>query len=222
MAAPADLRLRAQCRRRAERLGPFDRRLPPARCARPGGQARAGPARTLRRPCDGGRVHAGQGRRAGLRGGAAARRRGVARPGDAAPHAACRRAARRRVVQRRDGGAASAPGLGRRLRGATLLRRRAGAAAATGGRQAPQAAPAPRRGRMRGQLAPPCRTAARARAPGLPAEPGRAAGRAKGADGGEGSAGSRACDAGRPQTPRRRRRCPRTGTPARDAAPSAP
>ena len=40
-AAPADLRLRARRRRAAEGLGPLDRRLPPARRARPGGQAPA-------------------------------------------------------------------------------------------------------------------------------------------------------------------------------------
>ncbi len=73
-AAPADLRLRARPGRPAQGIGPLDRRLPPARRARPGQQAPSRRAAQVRRPCDGRRLHAGRGRPADLR-------RGVCRGG---------------------------------------------------------------------------------------------------------------------------------------------
>ena len=61
-AAPADLRVRARrATAHAEGLGPLDRRLSPARCARPRRQAPPRRAAALRRPRDGGRLHARRG-----------------------------------------------------------------------------------------------------------------------------------------------------------------
>ena len=56
-AASAELRVRARPGRRAQGLGSVDRRLSPARCARPRQQAPSRAAGALRRPRDGGRLH---------------------------------------------------------------------------------------------------------------------------------------------------------------------
>ena len=65
---PPGHRVRARQRRRAQGIGPIDRRLPPARRARSRGQARAGAAREIRRPRVRRRPDARRGRPAAIRG----------------------------------------------------------------------------------------------------------------------------------------------------------
>ena len=113
----------------------------------------------------------------------------VARCRHADAHAAHRRPAGPAVVQRRDRGPAGRAGVGPGFRAAALLRHGAGAAAAPGGREAPEAAPAPRRAGARRHLVQPHREPARAGPTGLPREPGRVERPPARADGGGGGRG---------------------------------
>ena len=146
-----DLRLRRQRRAgqgaRAQGLGPLDPRLSPARCARPGRQAPSRRAAALRRPRDGGRLHAGRGALRHLRARAARRSRASgSTPATLPRRLRHRRPAGARVPARRPGRHAAPRGLGPGLRAADLQRRGRGGVAAAGRREAPGAQAASTRG----------------------------------------------------------------------------